>query len=64
MNTMEHHNQLRRGMSSLWNRNQVNVVRLVRDWCKMGAEYDEITIHSVMGFIDVNSFEIKAQGVE
>lgn len=62
---MEHHNELRRNVPGLWNRNQVNVVKLLLEWFKMkDDDVDEETVHSVMGYIDVNCFEIKFKNVE
>jgi len=61
---MEHHNELRKTVPGLWNRNSNNVVKLLLDWYKMKDEFDEETIHSVLGYIDVNCFEIKYKEVE
>ncbi|CAL8113483.1 unnamed protein product [Orchesella dallaii] len=62
--TMEHHNELRKSVPGLWNRNHVNVVKLLLEWYKMKDDFDEETIHSVLGYIDVNCFEIKCKDLE
>lgn len=65
LTSMEHHNELRKTVPGLWNRNQVNVVKLLLEWYKMkDDEVDEETVHSIMGYIDVNCFEIKFKNVE
>lgn len=62
MQTMEHHNSLREKMTHLWHRNEVNVVRFLREI--YGLEFDPMIIHSVIGYADINAFEIKAEGIE
>jgi len=64
MNSMEAHNEIRRANTAMWNSNQQNVVTLLRNWCKMSDEVDERTIHSIIGYIDVNAFEIKTNEIE
>lgn len=61
--TLEPHNDYRRGLKELWHRNQVNTVDFLTQRCGM-SEFDEETIHSVLGFADVNSFEIRSDGTE
>ncbi|CAG7817876.1 unnamed protein product [Allacma fusca] len=63
LNQMEPHNEIRKGMIELWHRNQVNTVEFLRSRCNMES-FDEDCIHSVLGFCDVNSFEIRSHGVE
>lgn len=55
--TMEHHNPLRKEMEGLWNRNEVNVVQFLRNVFKV--DEDPMAIHTVVGYSDINSFEIK-----
>jgi len=64
MKTMEHHNDVRKSFSTLWQRNQNNSVKLLRDWYKLKDQFDEETVNSVLGYIDVNSFEIKTKVIE
>ncbi|OXA58556.1 SET domain-containing protein SmydA-8 isoform X2 [Folsomia candida] len=64
LNTMEHHNEYRSTLTTLWNRNEVNTLKLIREWYKMKDEYDAETIHTCIGFVDVNCFEIKYQNIE
>jgi cytidylate kinase len=59
---MEHHNSLRKELTDLWNRNEVNTVRFLRDVYKV--DFDDMTIHSVIGYADINAFEIRSEGVE
>lgn len=55
---MEHHNELRKEMvEGLWHRNEVNVVQFLKNVFKL--EYDPMLIHTVVGYGDINSFEIK-----
>lgn len=54
---MEHHNNLRQELKGLWNRNEVNVVQFLRDVFKVDT--DPVTIHTVLGYADINSFEVR-----
>ena len=58
LNTMEHHNSMRQKSIDTWNRNQINVVKFLRERCQM-TEFDDMAIHSVIGYSDINTFEIK-----
>jgi cytidylate kinase len=62
LHKMEHHNSLRKELTDLWNRNEVNTVRFLRDVYKV--DFDDMTIHSVIGYADINAFEIRSEGVE
>jgi hypothetical protein len=64
LNTMEHHNDFRRGLTSLWNRNEINTVKLIREWYKLREQFDQEIVHTCIGIVDVNSFEIKYKNVE
>ncbi|ODM98666.1 Protein msta, isoform A [Orchesella cincta] len=59
--TMEHHNNLRKELEGLWNRNEVNVVQFLKNMFKI--EEDPMEIHTVVGYGDINAFEIRQSGV-
>nr|CAI5824241.1 unnamed protein product [Callosobruchus analis] len=54
---MEHHNDIRKNITQIWNANQINVVDRIRSSWGL-TEYSEIEIHTVCGVLEVNSFEI------
>jgi len=56
---LEHHAEERRRLSEVWNEYQVNIVNFLRDWHGLGSEVTEETLNRVIGFIEVNSFQIK-----
>lgn len=58
---MEAHNDIRRKVTALWNRNQEVVVdRLRKTWGL--TEFSEEEIHTVCGILEVNCFEIGQNG--
>lgn len=61
--TLEPHNDHRRTLTDLWHRNEVNTVKFLRERCGM-TDFDEDLIHSVLGFADVNCFEIRSDGTQ
>ena len=63
LTAMEHHNELRKKLIPLWHRNEMFTVKMIRDHCHM-TEFDPVEIHSVVGYSDINSFEIKTAEVE
>ena len=61
LNRMESHNEIRKGIKTLWQRNQEVVVdRLRKLWGF--KEFTEDEIHSVCGILEVNCFEIGQNG--
>ena len=61
LNTMEHHNNLRQTLDELWQRNEVNTVQFLRE--VYNIDFDAEIIHTVLGFADINAFEIKRDDV-
>lgn len=58
---MESHNELRKGISALWNRNQQTIVdRIGKGW--KFQEFTEEEVHTVCGILEVNSFEVGTLG--
>lgn len=58
---MESHNGIRRNIPSLWNRNQELIVNRIRNQWKY-TDYTEEEIHTVCGYLEVNSFEVGQNG--
>ncbi|XP_037024983.1 SET domain-containing protein SmydA-8 [Bradysia coprophila] len=58
---MEAHNDIRRNISSLWNRNQEVVVNRLRNVWGFN-EFSEEEIHTMCGILEVNCFEIGQNG--
>lgn len=61
LNRMEAHNDIRRAVTTLWNRNQEVVVDQIRNTWGFN-EFDEDEIHTVCGILEVNCFEIGQNG--
>lgn len=62
LQTMEHHNDIRRNIPDVWNLNQKTIVDKIRkDWQLI--EFTEDIIHSICGVLEVNSFEIGQNGI-
>ncbi|XP_035711296.1 SET domain-containing protein SmydA-8-like [Folsomia candida] len=61
LNMMEHHNDLRRQLTTLWTRNEINTVNFLKDVYKL--DFDATTIHTVLGYADINAFEIRSKGI-
>ena len=59
LNTMEHHLEERQKSSELWNEHQVNIVQFLREWYNLKETFTEETLNRVIGFVEVNSFQIK-----
>ena len=59
--TMESHNDIRRGMTALWSRNQDVIVNRLRNLWGI-KDYTDEEIHTVCGIIEVNSFEVGQNG--
>lgn len=58
---MEAHNNIRRDLPALWNRNQnVIVDRIIQKWGF--GEYSIEDVHTVCGILEVNSFEVGRVG--
>lgn len=61
LNKMEAHNDIRRAVTTLWNRNQEVVVNQIRNAWGF-KEFSEEEIHTVCGILEVNCFEIGQNG--
>lgn len=60
--SMEHHMDLRKELDPLlWERNEINTVRRLKDWYKISG-FDEETIHRIIGVIDVNAYQVNSNG--
>lgn len=57
--TLEDHLETRKRRSEVWDEQQVNIVKFLRDWHMLGTHYTEDTVNRVIGLIEVNSFQIK-----
>lgn len=63
LNQMEAHTPIRKNIKSLWTRNQTQLVDRIRDEWKM-KQFSEEEIHEVIGFIEVNCFEVGQNGAK
>ncbi|CRL02851.1 CLUMA_CG015740, isoform A, partial [Clunio marinus] len=57
LNEMESHNEIRKNMPALWNRNQKVIVDRIRKKWKL-EEFSEDEIHTICGILEVNCFEV------
>ncbi|XP_055372635.1 SET domain-containing protein SmydA-8 isoform X2 [Condylostylus longicornis] len=60
---MEHHNDIRKKIPSLWNRNQEVIVNQLKLSWKIN-DFTEDEIHTICGVIEVNCFEIGQLGAK
>jgi len=61
LNEMESHNEIRKALPALWDRNQQVIVNRIRDQWKM-SQFSEDEIHSQCGILEVNCFEVGGGG--
>lgn len=54
---MEAHNEIRKEIPALWDRNQRIIVDRIRNQWQM-SQFDEMEIHTVCGILEVNCFEV------
>lgn len=59
--SMESHNDLRKKIPKIWERNQNVIVNMIRNIWKI-KDFTEEEIHTVCGVLEVNSFEIGQNG--
>ena len=63
LTAMTAHNEARKKtLPGLWYRNQMNTVKTLIGPCRFGREFSDSDIHTVIGYIDINAFEIKING--
>lgn len=63
LQTMEAHNDIRKLIPRLWNRNQCVIVKMIRTTWGI-KDFSEEEIHTVCGILEVNSFEIGQNGAK
>ena len=57
INEMEAHNDIRKQIPTVWERNQKAIVeRIINQWNY--KQFTEIEIHTICGILEVNSFEV------
>lgn len=57
LNEMEAHNEIRKNIPALWNRNQEVLVNRIRNEWKL-LEFSEEEIHTMCGILETNCFEV------
>lgn len=63
LNQMEAHTEIRKNIKTLWSRNQTMIVDRIRNEWQM-KEFSEEEIHQVLGYIEVNCFEVGQNGAK
>lgn len=63
LNEMEAHTEIRKNIKTLWSRNQTQLVDRIRNEWKM-KQFSEEEIHRVIGYIEVNCFEVGQNGAK
>lgn len=63
LQAMEAHNEIRKQIPKLWNRNQNVIVKMIRNTWNI-KDFTDDEIHTICGFLEVNSFEIGQNGAK
>lgn len=64
LSQMEAHTEIRKNIKTLWSRNQTMLVDRIRSEWQMKDLFTEEEIHQVLGFIEVNCFEVGQNGAK
>lgn len=64
LSQMEAHTEIRKNIKTLWSRNQTMLVDRIRSEWQMKDLFSEEEIHQVLGYIEVNCFEVGQNGAK